>query len=197
MVCLQQQLNIFSKVYDIGLSTEYSIKSLEDIYTAYPEYNSENTLILDDSPHKSTENVANALYLPTYTVSDKDFVPESDSALLSVLKYFESMGNAVSLKNCVKETPFGQLRNTVYLHNGKLYNVNKQVATFSINDEWIVSSVEEIDRLTEGRPAFRFFAPPTLNSLGVDPTAISKRLLKRMAKLEKRGEKERLAYGLL
>jgi hypothetical protein len=189
-------LTLNSKVHGKGLS-EYSIKSLEDIYTAYPEYNSENTLILDDSPHKSSENKENALYLPTYTVSDKDFIPESDSALLSVLKYFESMGNAVSLKRCIKETPFGTMMEDQRRIRYNVMHINKDESIFSINDEWIVSSVEEIERWTEGRHAFRTTEPPSLSSLDLDPTAISKTQLKRLAKLEKKGERERQASCLI
>jgi hypothetical protein len=183
-------LTFASKIQGTGLS-EYSIKSLQDIYTAFPEYSSENTLILDDSPHKSVENRANALYLPAYTVSDDTFVPEFDTALLSVLKYFESVGDSTSLTTSLQNSPFGYLKEDQRKIRHNVMDINKNEATFSINEEWIVSSVDEISRWTNGRPAFRPLVPPSSEIVGLDPTVISKTQQKRLAKLEKREAADR------
>jgi hypothetical protein len=198
VVCSCLLLIIVSKLHGSGLS-QYSIKSLQDIYDAYPEYSSENTLILDDSPHKSAENRANALYLPSYTVSDASFVPESDTALLSVLKYFESLGDAKPLTKCLKKTPFGTLNEDQRKIRYNVMNINKNEAVFSINDKWIVSSIDETSRWTEGRPAFRPPVIPTMQALELDPNGISKTQQKRLAKLEKKeaAERERQATSLI
>jgi hypothetical protein len=164
-------LRISSEIKGTGIK-EVIIKSLQDIYTLFPEYSSENTLILDDSPHYSLENRANALYLPAYTVSNDTFVPESDTSLLSVLKYFESVGGVTSLKDCLRENPFGCLTQEKRRSQFSFWGFLNE-ATFSINEEWIVSSVDEIARWTEGRPAFRPLVPPSSETVGLDPTVIS------------------------
>jgi hypothetical protein len=60
-----------------------------------------------------------------------------------VLQYFETAGGVTSLEEC----PFGCLSEESVTFD--LLNINKNESTFSINEEWIVSSVDEIASWTE------------------------------------------------
>ncbi|KAJ3218298.1 Cyclic nucleotide-binding domain-containing protein 2, partial [Clydaea vesicula] len=72
--------------------TKETFKDLQRVFEKYPQFNKNNTIVLDDSVYKASLNEDfNSLHLPSFTVCDPCFNPLDDAALLSVLKYFNVM----------------------------------------------------------------------------------------------------------
>jgi ubiquitin-like domain-containing CTD phosphatase 1 len=73
-----------------------SIKSLIEIYEMYPEYNSSNTIIVDDSLRTFRENINNAVHVPPFYYSMMGTTPDKrilhaarDDALYNVIKILQ------------------------------------------------------------------------------------------------------------
>jgi len=143
---------------------EVSVKHLSKIWAKYDEYTPSNTLILDDSPHKSAENRNNALLLPTYSVCDRSFDPFTDNCLFSVLKYLKEAALFLStsspppsIQDFLESNPLCTEIIADASTNPKLLSVmlaKQNEVSFEILPQWLVSE-EEVEEWSQGRPAYR------------------------------------------
>ncbi len=61
------------------------IKNLNDFYRLFPNHNSTNTVIVDDSPHTYALNIDNAIPIKPFNVS----YPENDTELYKLVQFMD------------------------------------------------------------------------------------------------------------
>ncbi|KAI9202768.1 HAD-like domain-containing protein [Polychytrium aggregatum] len=84
------------------------IKELSNIWRnpLYSQWNQSNTLIIDDSSHKSQLNAANSLLVPTFTVRSGSIDCWKDTGLLSIMQYLQAQLQDIHCDDVQQWPPF-------------------------------------------------------------------------------------------
>lgn len=88
------QSKVPKSVLDGKKSNTVRLKPLEKIYKEYPEFNSDNTLIIEDTEENCIENLKNCIIVPEFSVVKHD-KGDPDIVLPLLAKYLLKLQNGV------------------------------------------------------------------------------------------------------
>jgi hypothetical protein len=71
-------------------SITYPLKDLEIIYIDSPQYNENNTFIIDDCPETYQKNISNSIPIEIYNYEYEQNISKIDTELLRIIKLFEN-----------------------------------------------------------------------------------------------------------
>jgi hypothetical protein len=81
-------------------------KNLEKVWDLYPQYSANNTVMIDDSPDKLSQNIENLLRLPEYVVTDPKIDFTADKVLYDLSAYVQELAECRDVRDYLKRNPF-------------------------------------------------------------------------------------------
>ncbi|CDH61404.1 had-like protein [Lichtheimia corymbifera JMRC:FSU:9682] len=86
-----------------------TIKNLEAVWWAFDQgkkYEAHNTILIDDSSHKSIMQPYNAIHISTFHHRDSRLVNEGDKELIHVMEYLEELRKQSNVSNYIRHHPY-------------------------------------------------------------------------------------------
>ncbi|KAF7727073.1 hypothetical protein EC973_008036 [Apophysomyces ossiformis] len=112
---------------DFGLTAkEYhqdslTLKDMEKVWEVLKEYDATNTILLDDSPIKSSRQPYNSIHLRTFSHTDEDFLRNGECELLNVLDYLEALKYQSNVCHYMKNQPYVSLSSSKNKKDTRVY----------------------------------------------------------------------------
>lgn len=86
-----------------------TIKNLEAVWWAFGQgtkYEAHNTILIDDSSHKTMMQPYNAIHISTFDHRDKRLIHKGDKELIHVMEYLEKLRNQSNVSNYIRHHPY-------------------------------------------------------------------------------------------
>ena len=86
-----------------------TIKNLEAVWWAFGqgrEYEAHNTILIDDSSHKSIMQPYNAIHISTFDHCDSRLIHQGDKELIHVMEYLEKLRKQSNVSNYIRHNPY-------------------------------------------------------------------------------------------
>lgn len=86
-----------------------TIKNLEAVWWAFDQgtkYEAHNTILIDDSSHKSIMQPYNAIHISTFHHRDSRLLNEGDKELIHVMEYLEALRKQSNVSNYIRHHPY-------------------------------------------------------------------------------------------